>query len=84
MSKLFGITGAVFPCAQGSERISILLARLAFLYVVVHGFGPSLSAFGPKLDPIFDCRCLVVAGEPTTWVLRRFFLRPLIYSNRMV
>jgi hypothetical protein len=39
------------PCAQGSERISILLARLAFLYIVVQGFGPSLAAAGPKLDP---------------------------------
>jgi hypothetical protein len=29
------------------------LTRLAFLYVVVHGFGPSLAAFGPKLDPSF-------------------------------
>jgi len=42
------------PCAQGSERKYILLARLAFLYVVVHGFGPDLSVVGPKLDPSFS------------------------------
>jgi hypothetical protein len=42
------------PCAQGSDRNTISLARLAFLYVVVHGFGPSLAASGPKLDPSFN------------------------------
>jgi hypothetical protein len=41
-------------CAQGSERKSISLPRLASLYVVVHGFRPSLAAFGLKLDP--KCR----------------------------
>jgi hypothetical protein len=27
------------------------LARLALFCVSVHGFGPSLAAIGPKLDP---------------------------------
>ena len=40
-------------CAQGSCRKSILLVRLALFYVMVHGFGPNLAAFGPKLDPSF-------------------------------
>ena len=53
---------ASFPClgkasfdwnayAQGSVKNAILLARLALFYVRVHGFAPSLSGFGPKLDP---------------------------------
>jgi hypothetical protein len=41
-------------CAQGSVKSAILLACLALYCVIVHGFGPSLSAFGPKLDPTFD------------------------------
>jgi hypothetical protein len=41
-------------CAQGSGKNAILLARLALFYVTVHGFGPKLSVFGPKLDPSFD------------------------------
>ena len=40
-------------CAQGSCKKSILLARLALFYVVVHGFGPNLAVAGPKLDPTF-------------------------------
>src|ERR1035437_6403473 len=51
------------PCAQGSDRNTISLARLAFLYVVVHGFGPSLSAFGPKLDPRFDSAVSLFTGS---------------------
>jgi hypothetical protein len=38
-------------CAQGSCKKSILLVRLALFCVMVHGFGPNLAAFGPKLDP---------------------------------
>jgi len=38
-------------CAQGSCKKSILLVRPALFYVMVHGFGPDLAAFGPKLDP---------------------------------
>ena len=45
--------GELATCAQGSERISTLLVRLAFLCVTVHGFRRYLSAFGPKLDPSF-------------------------------
>ena len=40
-------------CAQGSFKKSILLVRLALFYVMVHGFGPNLAVFGPKLDPSF-------------------------------
>ncbi len=40
-------------CAQGSCKKSILLARLALFYVMVHGFGPNLAVFGPKLDLTF-------------------------------
>jgi hypothetical protein len=36
---------------QGSGENAILLVRLALFYVTVHGFGPKLSVFGPKLDP---------------------------------
>ena len=39
------------PCLQSSEIKSMLLARLALFCVSVHGFGPSLAAIGPKLDP---------------------------------
>ncbi len=38
-------------CAQGSLRDAILLARLALYCVGLHGFGPSLLVYGPKLDP---------------------------------
>jgi hypothetical protein len=37
-------------CAQGSCKKSILLVRLALFCVMVHGFGPTLSAVGLKLD----------------------------------
>ena len=40
-------------CAQGSCKKSILLVRLALFCVMVHGFGPNLAAFGPKLDSSF-------------------------------
>ena len=40
-------------CAQGSSRNAINLVRLALFYVIVQGLGPSLSAFGPKLDPTY-------------------------------
>jgi hypothetical protein len=40
-------------CAQGSCKKSILLVRLALFCVLVHGFGPNLAAFGPKLDLTF-------------------------------
>jgi hypothetical protein len=40
-------------CAQGSCKKSILLARLALFYVMVHGFGPNSAVVGPKLDPSF-------------------------------
>ena len=39
--------------AQGSCKKSILLVRLALFCVMVHGFGPNLAAFGPKLDLTF-------------------------------
>ena len=42
-------------CAQGSCKKSILLVRPALFCVMVHGFGPNLAAFGPKLDPSFLC-----------------------------
>ena len=38
----------------------MLLARLALFYVSVYGFGPSLAAIGPKLDPSGW-------GEPLSW-----------------
>jgi len=43
-------------CAQGSCKKSILLVRLALFYVMLHGFGPNLAVFGPKLDPSFALR----------------------------
>ena len=40
-------------CAQGRVRNTILLVRLALFCVTVHGFGPTLASFGPKLDSSF-------------------------------
>jgi hypothetical protein len=40
-------------CVQRSCKESILLVRLALFCVMVHGFGPDLAVFGPKLDPSF-------------------------------
>jgi hypothetical protein len=40
-------------CAQGSCKKSISLVRQALFCVVVLGFGPSLSAFGPKWTQVF-------------------------------
>ena len=40
-------------CAQGNCKKSILLVRLALFCVMVLGFGPNLSAFGPKWTQVF-------------------------------
>ena len=56
-------------CAQGSCKKSILLARLALFCVMVHGFGPSLAVFGPKLDPIFSRLGRRQAGAVAEFIL---------------
>jgi hypothetical protein len=48
------------PCLQSDETKSILLVRLVLFCILVRGFGPNLSAFGPKLDPNHW-------GEPLRW-----------------
>jgi len=61
-------------CAQGSCKKSILLVRLALFYVMVHGFGPNLAVFGPKLDPSFSLRSgrrQAGATSPRTFVSRK-------------
>jgi hypothetical protein len=40
-------------CAQGNCKKSISLVRLALFCVMVPGFGPNLSAFGPKWTQVF-------------------------------
>ena len=40
-------------CAQGSSRNAKLLVRLAFSYVMHHGFARYSSMFVPKLFPTF-------------------------------
>jgi len=40
-------------CAQGSCKKSISLVRLALFYVMVLGFRPNLSAFGPTWTQVF-------------------------------
>ena len=44
-------TPAMRKDSPASCKKSILLVRLALFCVMVHGFGPNLAAFGPKLDP---------------------------------
>jgi len=51
-------------CAQGSCKKSILLVRLALFYVMVHGFGPDLAAFGHKLDPSYGHAVFSRASRP--------------------
>ena len=41
-------------CAQGNCKKSISLVRLALFCVMVLGFGPNLSAFGPKWTQVFS------------------------------
>lgn len=41
------------PCAQGNCKKSISLVRLALFCVMVPGFGPNLSAFGPNGPKFF-------------------------------
>ena len=41
------------PCLQSSERMSMLMARLALPCVLYHGFPWFSAANGPKLDPSF-------------------------------
>ena len=41
-------------CAQGSCKRSISLVCLALFCVVVPGFGPNSSAFGPKWTQVFS------------------------------
>jgi hypothetical protein len=41
-------------CAQGNCKKSISLVRLALFCVMVLGFGPNLSAFGPKWTQFFS------------------------------
>jgi hypothetical protein len=41
-------------CAQGNCKKSISLVRLVLFCVMVLGFGPNLSAFGPKWTQIFS------------------------------
>jgi len=57
-------------CAQGRQKNAICLARLVLCCVTVHGFGPSLSVFGPKLDPTFGVS-VIPLPMPKAWLLRR-------------
>src|SRR5262249_19901998 len=41
-------------CAAGNCKKSISLVRLALFCVLVPGFGPNLSAFGPKWTQVFS------------------------------
>jgi hypothetical protein len=50
-------------CAQGNNRNTILLTRLALFCVVVPGFGPNLALVGPMLDLTFFGATRQAAGR---------------------
>lgn len=63
-------------CAQGSRKKSILLARLALSCVILVGFVPNSTAFGPKLDPRLGVNPYSETNSPGTLAV---FIQPSLY-----